>query len=277
MKNLERAAENTRSLGWEPVVGKNAGARWGYLAGSDALRVADLNEAIKNSKIDGVWCVRGGYGAIRILESTDYASLRENPKPLIGFSDITALHSAIAEHSGIVSFHGPTARGELTEFSRSSLAKAVTEGVDPCGVAPSAREISSGRAFGRLAGGNLAVLTALVGTPYSPDLSDSILILEDVNEPLYRVDRMLHQLLLSGALSTCRAIAFGDCTGAEENGATAGLDDLLRSIAQRLGIPCLAGIPVGHIPDQWTIPIGALATLDTSERTLTVHFDEGGK
>jgi len=273
-EDLERARENVRSFGWEPVLGKHAGAKTGYLAGSDADRLEDLNAALADPRVDGIWCVRGGYGTMRLLDRIDYGDLRNRPRPIIGFSDITALHSAIQRRCGLGSFHGPTARGALSDFSRQSLVRAVVERVDPCGTAPSAREIVPGRATGRLTGGNLAIVAALTGTPYAPDLTDSILVLEDVNEPLYRIDRMLQQLLLAGALAKCKAIVFGDCTGAEENGATDGLDELLRSVAEQLRIPCLAGIPVGHIPEQWTIPLGATATLDTGERKLNVQFGE---
>lgn len=270
--DLERARENARSIGWEPVTGQHAGKKHGYLAGEDDHRLEDLNDALADPRIEGVWCVRGGYGAIRLLGKIDYAAIKKNPKPLIGYSDITAIHSAIHRNTGLVTFHGPTAREKLGDFSRASLMKAVVERTDPCGAAPAAREINPGRAQGRLAGGNLAMIASLVGTPYAADLSGAILVLEDINEPLYRVDRMLHQLLLAGALEGCRAIAFGDCTGVEENCATGGLDALLQSFTARLRIPCLAGIPVGHIPEQWTIPLGAGATLDTAERKLNVTF-----
>ena len=210
---------------------------------------------------------------MRILDELDYSALEKCRKTVIGYSDITAIHSAIWNRARIASFHGPTAREQLTGFSRASLMKAVIERADPCGVAPAAREIAAGRAEGRLAGGNLSIIASLVGTPYALDLNGAILILEDINEPLYRVDRMLHQLLLAGALRGCQAIAFGDCTGAEEKGCTEGLDDLLRWLAKRINVPCLAGIPVGHIPEQWTIPLGANATLDTSARKLSVNFN----
>jgi muramoyltetrapeptide carboxypeptidase len=211
---------------------------------------------------------------MRLLDEIDYAAVAKNPKPIIGYSDITAIHSAIYNKTGLVTFHGPTARETLNEFSRASLVKAVVERQDPCGTAPNAREIASGRAAGRLAGGNLSMIASLVGTPYAINLSDAILIVEDINEPLYRVDRMLHQLLLAGSFSGCKAIAFGDFTGADESGATGELDSLLAAFANKLGIPCLAGIPVGHIPEQWTVPLGAHATLDSAERRINVTFNE---
>lgn len=211
---------------------------------------------------------------MRLLDQLDYAALRKNPKPVIGYSDITAIHSAIYNRTKLVSFHGPTAREKLTDFSRESLIKAVIDGNDPCGTAVNGREVSSGHANGRLAGGNLSLIAALVGTPYAVDLSGAILVLEDIGEPLYRVDRMMHQLLLAGALNGCRGFALGDFTGANENGDSQGLDSLLGGFAKRLGVPCLAGMPVGHIAEQWTIPLGAQGTLDTAERKLSVSFRE---
>jgi len=163
----------------------------------------------------------------------------------------------------------------MTDFSRDSFARAVVEQRDSCGVAPDAREISHGHAEGRLVGGNLAVLASLCGTPYAPDITDAILVLEDINEPVYRIDRMLQQLMLSGALQGCRAIVFGECVRcpADAGGVEAGprsLDEVIDEIAEELGVPCLAGVPVGHIDEQWTLPLGATATLDTRERRLTV-------
>lgn len=207
---------------------------------------------------------------MRLLDDIDYGALRNNPKPVIGYSDITAIHSAIYNNASLISFHGPTAREKLSDFSRDSLLKAVVEQADSCGTAPAAREIVAGRAEGRLAGGNLSIVSSLVGTPYAVNLSGAILILEDINEPLYRVDRMLQQLLLAESFNGCRAIAFGDCTGVDEGGSTEALDSLLESLAQKLRIPCLAGIPIGHIAEQWTIPLGANAVLDTAARKLSV-------
>jgi muramoyltetrapeptide carboxypeptidase len=276
-EDLERARDNTRSLGWEPVTGKHAGEKHGYLAGEDAYRSEDLNDAIRDPQIDGIWCVRGGYGAMRVLDDIDYPAIKKNPKPLIGYSDITAIHSAIYNKTSLVTYHGPTAREKLSDFSRASLVKAVVEQADPCGIAPNAREISAGRAEGRLAGGNLSLIASLVGTRYAVNLSGAILIVEDVGEPLYRLDRMLQQLLLAGALDGCKAIAFGDFSGAEKDSGIGGVDELFAAVATRLDVPCLAGIPVGHIPEQWTIPLGATATLDTAGRKLSVTLTQASQ
>lgn len=269
---LSRAQDNTRALGWEPVVGAHATERTGYLAGHDRERLADINSALRDPKIDAIWCLRGGYGMMRILPGIDYEALSKTPKTIIGYSDITALHAAVQRKCRLVTFHGPTAREVLTHFSRTSLERAVTRHSDSCGTAPNAREINAGRAEGRLVGGNLAVLSSLCGTPYMPDLADGILVLEDVNEPVYRIDRMLQQLVLAGVLNGCKAIVFGQCTSSppEEGDVSGQFDEVLAGLARSLGVPCLVGIPVGHVGEQWTIPLGAMATIDTATRTLTV-------
>jgi muramoyltetrapeptide carboxypeptidase len=268
---LQRAASNARALGWEPVIAAHALAREGYFAGDDATRVRDLMDAIGDRTIDGIWCLRGGYGAMRLLPDIDYDIFARAPKALLGYSDITALHAALWTRCGVVSYHGPTARSALTDFSRASIARAVTH-ADSCGVAPDARPLRSGRARGRLAGGNLAVLASLCGTPFFPSLAGAIVVLEDINEPIYRVDRLFRQLLLAGALDACTAIVFGHCTSCSEesdDGARS-LDDVLAEAAEMLAIPCIAGMPVGHIPDQWTLPLGAIAEVDVDARRLTV-------
>lgn len=270
--DVQRAIENVRAFGWEPNVSANALARDGYFAGSDADRADELNRALTDDSIDAVWCLRGGYGTTRILDALDYDAIARRPKALIGYSDITALHAALAARCGVVTFHGPTARAPLTAFSRESLARAVVHGCDSCGTAPSARTLRPGRAEGVIAGGNLALLAALAGTRYAPRFDGAIVVMEDIDEAVYRVDRMLRQLLMSGLLDGARALAFGACTNcpeASDDGARR-LDDVVAETAAILGIPAVAGLPIGHIPDQWTIPLGALAAIDTESRTLSV-------
>jgi len=269
---LPRAEENARSLGWETIVATHATDRLGYLAGQDRDRLDDINHAIRDARIDGIWCLRGGYGMLRILPGIDFDALDRAPKSIIGYSDITAFHAAVQRRCRLITYHGPTAREPMSGFSRDSLVRAVVDQTDSCGVAPNAREISHGKAEGRLAGGNLAVLASLCGTAFMPDLTDCILILEDINEPVYRVDRMLQQLMLSGVMNGCRAIVFGECVKCPDDAGGGGrpFDEILGEIAEELGVPCLAGVPVGHISEQWTIPLGATATLDTGARKLTV-------
>ena len=271
--DVARGMDNARCLGWEPVVGRHVLRRRGYFAGTDAERLADLNAALADPRVDGVWCLRGGYGAMRLLEAVDYAALARRPKALVGFSDITALHAAVGVRTGLVTYHGPVARGLLPERSAASLRAAVAAHADPCGVAPAARTLRGGRAEGRLAGGNLALLAALAGTPWAPSLDGAILVLEDVNEAIYRVDRMLRQLLLAGMLRECRAIVFGQCTDCptESDDGARTLDDVLVELADLLRVPCLAGIPMGHVDEQWTLPLGARAVLDADAHRLHVE------
>ncbi|MGH7617563.1 MAG: S66 peptidase family protein [Gemmatimonadaceae bacterium] len=270
--DLERAVATTRSLGWEPVVGEHVLERDGYLAGSDDHRAADLNRFAADPAVDGIWCIRGGYGAMRLLDRLDYDAWRTSPKTLIGYSDVTALHSAIGPRADLVTYHGPTARGELTAFSNASLRAAISIDGEPCGEAPRATVLHGGRARGRLIGGNLALVAALLGTPYGPAFDGAILVLEDVNESVYRIDRMLTSLRLAGALDRLAGLAFGHFTDIPEEPANEQrpLADVLREVARHCGIPCLANIPLGHVADQWTIPLGAMARLDADARTLTI-------
>jgi muramoyltetrapeptide carboxypeptidase len=270
--DIKRATENVRSFGWEPIPGKHVSAQLGYLAGTDAQRLEDLNAAFARDDIDAVWCIRGGYGAMRLLADLDYPALRKHRKPFIGFSDLTALHSAIHRKCGLVTFHGPTARKNMTPFTRASFSSALVDQRDSLGDTPGARVLRAGHAKGRIVGGNLALVTALLGTPFAPNFEGAILVLEDIGEPVYRIDRMLRQLILAGALQQCSALVAGDFQPPKdekpEDNRT--LDEVLAEAATHARIPCLAGAPFGHIADQWTIPLGAIARLDTRARSLRV-------
>lgn len=271
--DLDRAVASVRAFGWEAVVGDHVLERQGYLAGSDANRLADLNRFARDESLDAIWCIRGGYGAMRLLDELDYHTWRRHPKTLIGYSDVTALHAAIGRHADLITIHGPTARAELSPFSRASLQAALVDGTNPCGVARDALTLHPGRASGTLVGGNLALLSSLIGTPYAPAFDGAILVVEDVNESVYRLDRMLTQLRLSGALERLAGIAFGQFTEIpEDDGSNEGrpLLELLQEVADRCSVPCLANVPVGHVPDQWTIPLGAAAELDADTKTLIV-------
>lgn len=271
-EEVQRGEDNARSLGWEPRAGSNVLKRHRYFAGTDEERLRDLNDAIRDDDIDAIWCLRGGYGAMRILQDVDYDALARRPKPIIGFSDLTSLLEAVSSRARIVCFHGPTARMRLTDFSRKSLLAAVAEGGDSCGTVPDARVIRGGAAEGKLVGGNLALVAAMMGTKFAPDLEDSILFLEDIGERNYRVDRMLRQIYLSDALRSCRGIVFGQCTDCHDDleAGSLELDEILSEIAELAKVPCISGAPIGHIDDQWTLPVGARARFDADARTLTV-------
>ncbi len=276
--DVARAVATTEALGWTPQVGAHALRKSGYFAGTDTERLADLNAALRDPRVDAVWCLRGGYGTMRLLDAIDYDALARRPRPLVGYSDITVLHCAVAARvPGLVTFHGPTARAPLPPFSRASLLRAVgAEPGDPCGTAPEARALRPGRARGRLAGGNLSLLAALAGTPYAPRFDGAVVVLEDVNEAVYRVDRMLRQLWLAGAFVGCRALVFGHCTNCpepcDEDGRRT-LADVVAEVADALGVPAALGVPVGHVAEQWTLPLGAGAEVAVGEEGCAVAVE----
>jgi len=271
--DLDRAVANVQTLGWEPWIGTYAEAQEDYFAGPDELRMADFNNALHEDDIDAVWCLRGGYGAMRLIDQIDYDALQRRPKAIIGFSDITALHCAIGLRADLCTIHGPTARGKLTPFSEKSLRAAACRDAQPAGDAPNARTLVAGRARGRLTGGNLSLLSALHGTPFQPNYNGAILVLEDVNEAPYRIERMLLQLRLSGDLQKCAGIAFGQFTNPVEDASLGGnrsIEAVLAEAARWAGVPAIAGIPMGHLDEQWSLPMGADAELDADARRLTI-------
>lgn len=273
MREAEQAVANARALGWDPQLQPHATGQVGYFAATDAQRATDLRQALTNPAIDGIWCLRGGYGSMRLLPALDDLALAAHPKTLLGFSDITALH-ALWQRAGVVSFHGPTARAVLSPFSERSLRHAVCDRMNPASECPTDMEcLVPGAVDGRLVGGNLAVLTALVGTPWAVSFAGAIAVLEDIGEPTYRVDRLLTQLQLSGAFRGCRGLLVGQCTDCPDSSRdeTRSWRDLMYELGTNLRIPTLIGAPIGHIADQWTVPLGAHATLDATRGTLAVH------
>lgn len=273
--DVERAVATAASLGWETRVGASVLSRDGYFAGSDTERAEDFLAALTDDGVDGIWCLRGGYGATRLLPALwpAIASMGSAiaPKALLGYSDITAFHSAW-QRAGYVSYHAPVARGVLTDFSRAWLTAAVRERHDLTFEAPAAVTLRSGTATGRLIGGNLALAAALCGTPWALDFRGAIVVLEDIGEATYRLDRMLTQLRLAGAFDGCAGLLLGDFTDCTPgvDGAQRTVEQLASELSQRLDVPTVLGVPVGHIDDQWTLPLGAVATLDADAHTLHV-------
>ncbi|HEU4827833.1 MAG TPA: LD-carboxypeptidase [Gemmatimonadales bacterium] len=281
--DLRRAEELVRAIGCEPLLGRNAHAHLGYLAGSDAERAADLNDALRNPEAHAIWCIRGGYGMTRVLDQVDFAAFARQPKPVIGYSDITALLLALHHGTGIPAFHGPIARHGLTGFSRAHFERVLMRPEAPglLDRLPQAdgvlvpREhriatLSAGTAEGRLIGGNLSLIQCLVGTRFLPDLRGAILFLEDVGEEVYRIDRMLSHLRLAGALDGIAGVVVGQFTEMGRRGADGamGFDRVLSHYLDPLGVPVAMGFPIGHVDDQWTLPIGIRARLDADAGTL---------
>lgn len=287
-ERIRFALDTLESLGFKVKPGAHLFDRDGYLAGADTARAADINAMFADDGVDAIWCVRGGYGASRILPALDYALIGQHPKALIGYSDITALHMAIHRHVGLVTFHGPVAFRAFTPYSLAELRRVLWAPEAPVRLgAPPPFEraqgrldwenrvatLVPGRARGRLLGGNLCLMSHLCGTPYFPDLRGAILFLEDVEEAYYRIDRMLTQLWLSGALAGVAGVAFGKFTNCDPSAfflQNRPLEEILAERCRALGVPAVSGLMIGHIEDQTTLPIGCLAELDADAGTLTL-------
>ncbi len=267
---IRTAQQRCRILGLEPVVGRRALARDGFLAGTDDERRADLQAAFDDPTVDGVWALRGGWGTARIVDDLDLSRQRSDPIPFIGFSDNTALHARMAT-IGVVSFHGPhpTLDGSMTfdAWFRKVLAEPVAAGAFPDGDR-TRHTLHPGRATGRIVGGNLAILASLCGTTDQLSSTGAILLLEDVAEPPYRIDRMLVQLRRAGALSGVVGLALGAFTGSVADAPA--VHRTLAGWADDLSIPAVVGLPVGHISRHAVVPLGVEATLDADACTLTV-------
>lgn len=275
-ERLEAGLARLHSWGYRTRVGEHVLDRRGYLAGDDAARAADFNRIWADPEVDAVICARGGYGAMRILERVDWAMVRATPKFFCGFSDITALHLAMARRAGLVTFHGPmvAAFGDAEAYNGEGLRRALesTEAVGEIPWPDGANGITlrPGVAEGRLLGGNLTLLTALLGTPWEPDLSGCVLLLEDVGEAVYRIDRMLMQFRLSGRLRRVAGILFGETAAPQGEQPTLTLMDVLREHLGGLGVPVLYGFPCGHGAHRATLPLGVRVRLDAGAGRLTI-------
>lgn len=263
----------------------------GYLAGNDKRRSEELMQAFRDPEVDAIFPARGGYGVMRILDRLDFDVILQNPKLLIGYSDITALHSALNRHAGLVSYHSPMpmvglgSEENLTPFTAKYFFRAIEARPEskqdylieiPADV-PQPVSLGTGKARGRLTGGNLSLVAALEGTPYAIDTQDAILLIEDVGEAPYRIDRMLCQLQLAGKLKQIRGAILGQFT---ETGARDENDELkdprfsaegvLRQYFKPLGIPVLMNFPIGHQAMNCTLPLGGEVEIDADKGTLRV-------
>ena len=241
-----------------------------YLAGTDEYRAARFDEFMENPSIKGLFCARGGYGSLRILSRISYELPRLNPKALVGFSDITALLLACYGKAGLVCFHGPVVSTLGTGDSETleSLWTALSS-TEPLELHfPEALCLRSGRAEGSVLGGNFTTLSHMLNTDFFPPLTDSILFLEDRGEPMYRIDRMLTQLIHTGRLDHIAGLILGDIS---ESGSRSDLNSLIQERLAASSFPILSGVPVGHEQRNLTLPLGLPATLDAGTGTLTYH------
>jgi len=269
-------------LKWK--LGRNVGQRYGYLAGTAQQRVDDLHAMFSDREIQGVFCIRGGYGSAQMLDKLDYAMIRANPKVFLGYSDITALHVAIGQRTGLVTFHGPVSLSHLTEWSQQHLRAALFQTAsigtvtnppesNPLRAGHTLRTVRGGKARGMLAGGNLTLLSTTLGTPFGVATAGKILLMEDIGEDIYRIDRMITQLRLAGKLQAAAGIVVGECKDCPPPGhdSAYSLGEVIDYLLGDLNIPVLYGLSFGHTIDQVTLPLGAMASLDADKQTLTIE------
>ncbi|MGE7993025.1 S66 peptidase family protein [Pseudomonas sp. NPDC089554] len=274
--DAEKAVQWFASRGYRCRIYPGVGQAQGYLAGSDAQRLQDLHDAFSDPAVDAILCMRGGYGSMRLLDRLDFDLIGRHPKPLIGYSDITALHSAINRYAGFVTFHGAMLNADLLGNKQEPTTRSLLDqlcgqiGAGDALVHPAAYPLTAvipGAASGRLVGGNLSMLGATLGTLAEVDMQGSILFIEDVNEPLYRIDRLLTQLRLAGKLAGVRGVLVGDFAGVS----VAALTPLLRDIFEPLGVPVLAGWRSGHCDPNLCLPLGANVRLDSDGKALLLE------
>jgi muramoyltetrapeptide carboxypeptidase len=285
-KAVDRAAAALERFGFKPKLGKNVRARLGFLAGTDRERATDLMAMFTDKRVKAVMCLRGGYGTPRILNRLDYAIIRRNPKILSGYSDITSLHSALIQNSGLVCFHAPMWNGALADpkvppFTRNSFLRTVTEAKPPGSICQGYKGktisvLRRGSVEGRLIGGNLSLICASLGTPFAPSFKGRILFFEDVSEKPYRLDRLLTQLLNAGIFSQVAGVAVGVNTDCRDPEAKPGGEyrqsgaDVVKERLSLLRVPVVIGLPFGHVELNATIPVGVRATLDARRGDLII-------
>lgn len=258
----------------------------GYFSNTDQERANDINEMFSNTEVDAILCARGGYGCTRILELLDYHAIKENPKIILGFSDVTALLQAIHRKTGLIGFHGPVGTTIENDYAQQCISALLMESHSEILINPVALEgtkyeqesvyqrytISAGQASGNIVGGSLTLICALIGTPYEIDFTNTIVCIEDVQEKPYRVDRMLTQLSQTKSFKKASGIIFGVCAGcdAEKSETDFTLEEVIINRIAPLKIPSMYGFSFGHVPDNCTLPIGARAYMDTETFNLKI-------
>jgi muramoyltetrapeptide carboxypeptidase len=274
--------ECMEALGFKVKLGRHIFDRYGYLGGKDEDRAADLMSQFADPEVAGIIAVRGGWGCSRLLPYLDFEIIRMNPKALIGYSDITALLLSIYAKTGLVTFHGPIGLDPWNSFTVNYFRRLVMDGEAPLLENPiekgdyliprenRVQTITPGRATGILMGGNLSIISTLLGTDFVPSWKEAILFVEDVNEEIYRVDRMLTHLRLAGVFREIKGFIFGRCTDCNpgEGYGSLTLEQVLEDHIKPLGIPAWYGSMIGHIPLKFTVPIGIKAGIDAEKGVI---------
>jgi muramoyltetrapeptide carboxypeptidase len=278
-EKIDNGAAYLERLGYRVKLGKNVRAVRGYLAGTDEERATDINEMFADKKVKAIIAVRGGYGTPRILPLLNYAVIKRQPKILVGYSDLTALQLAIFKKTGLVTFSGPMSGVEMWNgidpFTEEHFWTTVTSAAKPGIVhnpdAKPFRTVHRGKASGTLLGGNLSLITSILGTPFVPSFKYSLLFLEEIEEECYRFDRMMCQLWLAGIVKETKGILIGELTDVKASDTTKpflSVEEILSDYLSPLSMPILRDLVYGHIPRKLTIPIGIEARMDADAGTL---------
>lgn len=273
--NLKPTIDLLHSWGLEVVIGKTIGLEQNQLAGSDEERATDFQTQMDNPNIKAIWCVRGGYGTVRMVDLLDFTQFRLSPKWLIGFSDVTVLHNHL-NTMGYKSIHGvmPVTVPRATPEAIATLRKALFGEKLSYELAPDVKN-KLGKATGELVGGNLSILYSLFGSPSAIDCSDKILFIEDLDEYLYHVDRMMMNLKRNGCLESIKGILVGAMSSMKDNDTPWGKNalEIIEDVTKKYNIPIIYNFPAGHIRDNRALILGNIVTIDVNETKTTVVFE----
>jgi muramoyltetrapeptide carboxypeptidase len=280
---IENGVRYIESLGYRTLLGKNVGKIRGYLAGTDEERVEDIHQMFGDKKVKAIFCLRGGYGAFRLLDKIDYELIQKNPKIFVGFSEITVLQMAFLRKVNLVTFAGPMVvsnfSNKINKYTEENFWRTITSTTKPERIIiKDIKNLSKTRieeTSGRLVGGNLSVFNALLGTEYLPELKNKILFLEEVNEPPYKIDRMLNQLKLNKILKKLNGIILGsfqECVEPDKKKNTLTLDEIFDDYFKNMKVPLIHSFPHGHIKDIVTLPFGLKVRINSKE--MHVEFME---
>lgn len=275
LSKIEKGVRYFEKLGYRVKVGKNVGSQRGYLAGSDEQRLEDLHEMFGDKEVKAIFCVRGGYGSGRLLDKIDYSLIKKNPKIFVGYSDITSLQMAFLKKCGLVTFAGPMVavdfHSKVDPFAEENFWNILTNSRIIGKINNPENEsfyiLSKGRGEGKLVGGNLATLVSLLGSPYLSNFKDSILLLEEVGESPYKIDRMFNHLKLNNVFNDVNGIILGrfvDCYEEDQLKKTLTLNEVIGDYFAQLNIPVFYNVKHGHIPENLTLPYGINCKINTS-------------
>lgn len=277
MQQLQQGIPFLEKMGLRVKLGKSIDHVHGYLAGTDRERLADFHQMIADPRIKAIIFARGGYGSGRLVDAIDYELIRNNPKIIWGYSDITYLHIAIRQATGLVTFHGPMVASDIAETDFDVLSAWMFEQLFAPTTLYYTEQISAlntlvaGEATGQLVGGNLSLIVSTQGTPYELDTKGKLLLLEDVDEPPYRIDSMLNQLKLADQLGEAAGIVVGDFANADQGKEPSlSLEQVLQDYLGHINCPVMTGFKIGHCFPNFAVPLGVMATMITSNQTLQI-------